>query len=49
MASLKVLIVDDEPFSLKLLGQVLRNLGIKDVVEADGGSAALACLEAMAD
>ena len=46
---MRVLIVDDEPFSLKFLAQVLRNIGIGEIVSAAGGGEALEKLAELAD
>lgn len=47
-STLRVLIVDDEPFALSILGKVLQSLGVQEdhVVTADSGRAALEALEA---
>lgn len=40
-STVKILVLDDEPFMLKLLGRMLKNLGYTDVSTCDNGSAAL--------
>ena len=47
--ALRALIVDDEMFSRKVLSQVLNRVGIRDVVDAEGGAEALAMLNELAD
>ena len=37
----KILVLDDEPFMLKLLGRILENLGFSSVATCDNGYAAL--------
>jgi EAL domain-containing protein (putative c-di-GMP-specific phosphodiesterase class I)/FixJ family two-component response regulator len=44
-AELKILVLDDEPFMLRLLGRILQNLGFTAVATADNGMAALALLD----
>ena len=46
--ALRALIVDDEMFSRKVLSQVLNRVGIRDVVDAEGGAEALAKLSELA-
>lgn len=41
----RVLIVDDSPINLKVLGSMLRRIGFTDIVRADSGQAALDCLQ----
>jgi EAL domain-containing protein (putative c-di-GMP-specific phosphodiesterase class I)/CheY-like chemotaxis protein len=43
---MKILVVDDEPFALKILVRQLRNLGYVDVVACERAQEALAVLEA---
>lgn len=43
-AGLGVLVVDDDTLMRNLVSHMLRNLGVREVVEADGGAAALAHL-----
>jgi EAL domain-containing protein (putative c-di-GMP-specific phosphodiesterase class I) len=43
-AELRIMVLDDEPFMLRLLGRILHNLGFKSVVTVDNGMAALAQL-----
>ena len=43
---MKILVVDDEPFMLKILDRQLRNLGYTDVVTCERARDALAMLEA---
>jgi EAL domain-containing protein (putative c-di-GMP-specific phosphodiesterase class I)/ActR/RegA family two-component response regulator len=45
-AALKILVLDDEPFMLRLLSRILQNLGFTSVATADNGLAALAQLDA---
>jgi EAL domain-containing protein (putative c-di-GMP-specific phosphodiesterase class I)/FixJ family two-component response regulator len=40
-SALRILVLDDEPFMLKLLGRVLANLGFSQVTTCDSGRAAL--------
>jgi EAL domain-containing protein (putative c-di-GMP-specific phosphodiesterase class I)/AmiR/NasT family two-component response regulator len=47
-AQLKILVLDDEPFMLRLLGRILQNLGFQAVTTADNGLAALALMDAPA-
>ena len=42
--SLRVLVVDDELFSQKIVVTVLNNLGVKNIVLARNGTEALQCL-----
>lgn len=44
LKDLKVLVVEDEEFSQKIVVMVLNNLGIKDIVVAKNGLAAIECL-----
>jgi EAL domain-containing protein (putative c-di-GMP-specific phosphodiesterase class I)/ActR/RegA family two-component response regulator len=44
-SELKILVLDDEPFMLRLLGRILQNLGFSAVATADNGLAALAQLD----
>ncbi len=39
--TLKVLIVDDDPFQLELIADTLRSLGLRDIIEAASGENAL--------
>ncbi|OGB35057.1 MAG: hypothetical protein A3F78_19060 [Burkholderiales bacterium RIFCSPLOWO2_12_FULL_61_40] len=43
---LKVLLVDDDPFQLELISEILAGLGVADVVTAGSGSQALEKLSA---
>lgn len=43
-SSIKTLIVDDHPVTLNMLRQVLKQLGFRDIKEADTGERALAIL-----
>ena len=43
---LKVLVLDDEPFMLKLLAHLLARKGFDNVVTCDSGAAALATVGA---
>ncbi len=43
--SLKILVLDDEPFMLKLQGHVLRNLGYSQVTTCDSGHSALVLID----
>ncbi len=45
-ASITVLVVDDEAFSLRFVGRVLGMLGVGRIIEADNGKAALDILSA---
>ena len=40
-SSVKILVLDDDPFVLKLLGRILSNLGYTSVTFCDSGRAAL--------
>ncbi len=40
-STIKILVLDDEPFMLRLLGQILANLGYTSVTTCDNGRAAL--------
>ena len=42
--SLSILIVDDDPFQRRVVGALLRDLGVRMLFEADNGSTALALL-----
>lgn len=44
--NLKVLVLDDDPFMLKLLAHLLAKKGFQDVATCDNGSAALALVDA---
>jgi EAL domain-containing protein (putative c-di-GMP-specific phosphodiesterase class I)/AmiR/NasT family two-component response regulator len=44
-SELKILVLDDEPFMLRLLGRILQNLGFSAVATADNGLTALAQLD----
>ncbi len=44
ISALRVLVVDDDPFMLKLLGRMLSNLGVTQVTNCDSGSVALDCI-----
>ena len=44
-ASLRVLVIDDEPAMRQIIRALLRRVGIENVHEADGGEEALAILE----
>ena len=41
----KILLIDDEPFALKLLARQLANLGFEDAISCEGGRDALTLLE----
>jgi two-component system, chemotaxis family, chemotaxis protein CheY len=43
-STLKILIVDDHPVTLGMLKQVLKQLGFRDIKEADNGQRALAII-----
>lgn len=43
--TLKVLVVDDDPFALEVLTMLLRELGIRDITTAADGALALQALE----
>ncbi|MBI2289270.1 MAG: EAL domain-containing response regulator [Betaproteobacteria bacterium] len=43
-SALRVLVVDDDPFTLKLLGRMLNNLGFTQVITCDSGHVALDCV-----
>lgn len=44
LSQIKVLIVDDHPMTLILLGKVLKQLGLKNIKEAEDGKRALAMI-----
>ena len=44
-STLKVLLLDDEPFMLMLLGEILSNLGFTQVTACESGREALECLD----
>jgi EAL domain-containing protein (putative c-di-GMP-specific phosphodiesterase class I)/ActR/RegA family two-component response regulator len=44
-ADIKIVVLDDEPFMLRLLDRVLKNLGCKTITTCDNGLAALALLD----
>ena len=44
-STVRILILDDEPFMLKLIGRLLANLGFTQVTRCDSGRAALASLD----
>lgn len=44
-SAIKVLVLDDEPFMLRMLDRTLKNLGCQSVVTCESGLAALACLD----
>ncbi len=46
LANLRVLVADDEAFSLSIIGRMLREMGCKDVVAADSGAKAFAMFQA---
>ena len=43
-STIRILVLDDEPFMLKLLGRMLDNLGFTQVTTCDSGRAALDCI-----
>jgi len=43
-STIRILVLDDEPFMLKLLGRMLANLGFTQVTACDSGRAALDCI-----
>src|SRR5579859_5518405 len=43
---LRVLVADDEAFSLSIIGRMLREMGCKDVLQADTGGKAFALFQA---
>ena len=43
-STIRILVLDDEPFMLKLLGRMLENLGFTQVTTCDSGRAALDCI-----
>jgi EAL domain-containing protein (putative c-di-GMP-specific phosphodiesterase class I) len=47
--AIKILVLDDEPFMLKLLGRMLANLGYAPVSTCDNGRAALEVIDSPAD
>ena len=49
IGSLKVMIVDDDAFALKVLTRVLEGIGIRDIVTAEGGAAALEKLSSLGE
>ncbi len=46
LSHVRVMVLDDEPFMLKLLARILGNLGLHQVTLCDSGQAALAALDA---
>ena len=44
-STVRILMLDDEPFMLKLIGRLLANLGFTQVTRCDSGRAALASLD----
>jgi EAL domain-containing protein (putative c-di-GMP-specific phosphodiesterase class I) len=44
-STVKILVLDDEPFMLKLLARMLANLGFTSVITCDSGAVALAALD----
>lgn len=48
-STVRILMLDDESFMLKLLGHVLANLGFTQVTRCDSGRAALASLDSPSD
>jgi CheY-like chemotaxis protein len=45
LAGLRVLVTDDEPFSLSIIGRMLREMGCKDVLSADNGTKAFGLIQ----
>ena len=45
LANLRVLVADDEAFSLSIIGRMLREMGCKDVVAAENGAKAFAMFQ----
>ncbi len=43
-STIRILVVDDDPFMLKLLGRMLEDLGFTQVTTCDSGRAALDCI-----
>jgi CheY-like chemotaxis protein len=39
--ALKVLVVDDDPFQLEIISDILRDLGVRNIIAAPGGQQAL--------
>lgn len=48
IADMKILLVDDQPIILEMLGDVLRHLGLQDIRTATSAEHALAMIEGMA-
>jgi CheY-like chemotaxis protein len=48
-SALKALLVDDDPFQLDLMTEILRGLGVSDITQATGGTVALQKLAANAN
>ena len=48
-STIRILVLDDEPFMLKLLGHMLANLGFTSVTTCDNGAAALECFNTHAN
>jgi ActR/RegA family two-component response regulator len=46
LAGLRVLVADDEAFSLSIIGRMLREMGCKDVIPAENGTKAFGMLQA---
>jgi len=38
LQQLSLLIVDDEPFQRRILREVLKNVGLRKIIEADSGN-----------
>ena len=47
MSSLKVLVIDDEDFMRKLVGRVLHDIGVREVVSAENGAQGLGSVQAL--
>ncbi|HMA52654.1 MAG TPA: response regulator [Magnetospirillaceae bacterium] len=46
LVGLRVLVADDEAFSLSIIGRMLREMGCKDVLQADNGAKAFGLFQA---
>jgi two-component system, chemotaxis family, chemotaxis protein CheY len=47
MSSLKVLVIDDEDFMRKLIGRVLHDIGVREIVLAENGAQGLGSVQAL--
>jgi two-component system, chemotaxis family, chemotaxis protein CheY len=47
MSSLKILVIDDEDFMRKLVGRVLHDIGVREVISAENGAQGLGSVQAL--